>query len=543
MECFDYSELILILENQNVLALEVWVTEQLKKDKNLLKKFRSADGDSILHMLVLFKSIPMLEVLLRYHESLDFFAKCGNLKYTALHLASSIETIPLQIVKRLMEAEPRLIKTYCTNQTIPLHLAVKSRRFDLVKLLIEEGRSPVNTKSVFNETPLHYTAFKLHDSVRYNIQGINYDSENLEIMQYLIDKAKANTGVKDIGDLTALDIIEDAIIECDDHELMPSAQYLKDCLKIWRPKESSFDFIFKTIFLAIKTLDLDTVKFYIKTCYSDATYNPNHYGTVSRLMEEFALEGRQVYLCLTLHDRFDSKQLKSYVSAMNRSEVYIDCLRQVLEQYFDSQPKQALLQSLIQNLLVAGIDFSSWKLAKRFSELDDSQLNTKHALDRLFDVHKALFDLRLGINFNHAAIAFINHYCLATKSESSAYLVELLLPFTSNIFIDFYYLLDELNIESYRNGLAHGELFHRLKKFTPYLTLTCCHKFMNTSDSFSYNVFSLKQLCRDMIRLKIFTTKVGQSDNEFVSRIMMLPLPVVLKKYLRYLDYLQMLCI
>jgi len=69
-----------------------------------------------------------------------------------------------EVVKKMLEKEPDLVRAVDSEGITPLHLAAEHGRQQIVELLLEKG-ADVNAKSGFKRTPLHYAASSGHEGI------------------------------------------------------------------------------------------------------------------------------------------------------------------------------------------------------------------------------------------------------------------------------------------------------------------------------------------------------------------------------------------
>lgn len=532
------------LVTENLCGLDTCLQEMVDKDKHFLKKFRIENTlDSILHLTVRTKSVANLRTVLKFVDYLDLYAKNHKQEYTCLCLACTIDEIPLDVVRILVETDPKLVNCPAANEIFPLHLAVQHHRLDIVKALVERN-SFLNRQNIFKETALHYAAFRVDDTIRYNYYQLSYDTENVAVMEFLVKEVGACVNIEDMNGKIPVRIIEDTVVDCDEGDVVQYYEYLRDCLQIFMPFEGFYDFqyIFKFLYLAIKAGKFETGQSFIERYYLDPAYNPHKHKLVMNFVKELQPRGHTLYLCLVLHDDYKTfhENLRDYIRVLSCNDTFLESLTTIFRTAIGYDTKEQILKNILFELQNTGIDFSSWTLAQKLALLNADPQN----LQQTFDLFKLLFNLNLGINFNAAGIEFIEKFCSGGTTTDCHFMVELLLPFTSHIFIDHYSLIEDLNLMEHVLATENQTyFFQKLTHFNEYFTYTCSHTLTQYSTNFTFVVHSLKQMCRNKIRQRIFNRKCGGlSDNEFVSSVMELPgVPQVLKKYLRYMDHLQFL--
>lgn len=142
-----------------------------------------------LHFAVLRENIEILKILLN-QSCLDLRAESYE-GQTALLLACTKPTVPLEIIALLIAKDPDLVNWVNNELVSPLQFAVKNRRLDIVRLLIEQGNADPNYKDLDSEHALFYAVYAF----------------DLPLINYLMHETKCDMQHRNVNNLTAYDLL------------------------------------------------------------------------------------------------------------------------------------------------------------------------------------------------------------------------------------------------------------------------------------------------------------------------------------------------
>lgn len=141
-----------------------------------------------LHFAVLRENIEIVKVLLN-ESNLDLRAESFE-GQTALLLACTKPSVPLEIIALLIAKDPDLVNWVNNELVSPLQFAVKVKRLDIVRLLIEQGNADPNYEDLDSEHALFYAVYSLE----------------LPIINYLMHETKCDIQHRNVNNLTAYDL-------------------------------------------------------------------------------------------------------------------------------------------------------------------------------------------------------------------------------------------------------------------------------------------------------------------------------------------------
>lgn len=141
-----------------------------------------------LHFAVLRENIEIVKILLN-ESNLDVRAESFE-GQTALLLACTIRTLPLEIIALLIAKDPDLVNWVNNELVSPLQFAVKNKRLDIVRHLIEQGNADPNYKDLDSEHAIFYAVYAFE----------------IPIINYLMQETKCDMQHRNVNNLTAYDL-------------------------------------------------------------------------------------------------------------------------------------------------------------------------------------------------------------------------------------------------------------------------------------------------------------------------------------------------
>uniref|UniRef100_A0A336MR56 CSON003861 protein n=1 Tax=Culicoides sonorensis TaxID=179676 RepID=A0A336MR56_CULSO len=533
------------------------MTETMEIDSNFMLDHKEEDGNTILHLIVSTMNYKCVKAILRYSKYLNFREK-NDIGMTPLCFACTLKEVPFEIVSSLITFDHDTINIPDNLGFTPLHHAVINRRLDLVTLLIEKGVS-TNTLDLRNRTPLHYCALncetEMIEAMHHRDVGSSFDNlTNLDVLRYLLETGNACATVRDKFNKTPLDIICNCLST---HNLYISYEHpIVKCLETIAPftynKGVNYDFIkiFELLYTAIRSSSIELAEFCINRFYCDLDLNSQYAAMVKRYGELLRDEGNGnlFQLCIFLHEDYQKNrvQLRHFIDDINHLNYCFFTLS--LDEMIENDEAVELTQLCMKTLKNEGIDFSRQWFQEEIGITFDLPFPeyTQVQFHRMFQFFDYIFKLDAGIDFNSLSLKYVENCFWSIRAGVPSFYdnllyCELFFAFCSdtqmhqkiaeeiykmdeqwnqNVMIDYNRVLQ--NVERFLNVVTYNELANYCN-FYSYFDI-------------DYKVYSLKQMCRNQIRECVGRNNPWQNCQEFVDRINSLPIPIVLKKYLRFID-------
>jgi hypothetical protein len=424
-----------------------------------------------------------------------------------------VTNAPIEIIELLVKKRPALVDVKNNEEIAPIHEAIKVRRLDIVKVLIENGAN-VNVFDLDLENSLHYAA-----------SNCDY-----EIIEYLLKETEIDPRAKNRDDLNPISLLivrsrnepADVVSSC--FHIMLENSFEKDVFT----GTYLIDDIFQVAFLAAVYSHKEIVKFIIHTIYS---INNSKYDLIKQLCDAYnSSDGDDeeffYYLLVFLHDKIDRFDKFSF-SRFSEINYFmgIRSVMHVIEKLLITQETVSLAIRLISQL--EDLDFQIIRVREfednfgsvlytRFSNIDSaSYQNQLESTGKLLEFFKTR-----RVKINRVIKSFLHSIAIAAPSEINNFdimapVVKLLLTQNGTFFVDedCWKQINEfknLHLNVSRIILWINEQFG---------TTTTC----NILDI--KHVYPLKHICRNLIR--------DQMKNNLES-LVSLDLPQSLVNYLVY---------
>lgn len=419
---------------------------------------------------------------------------------------------PANIIELLATKKPRLVGIKNNEEVPPLLVAVKNRRLDVVKILVENGAN-VNDYDLDFENCLHLAASNCH----------------YELIEYLLNETEVDSHSKNRDEMNPLCLLlvrarnedQDLVTNC--FFLMLEHSYEKNLLT------NTYEIcdIFQCAFLACVYSHTEVVKYLIHNVYSK---NNSHYEFIRKLSELCDGENSEFlyYILVFFHDeieRYDKFCFPRF-SEIN----YYMCIRSVIyimDLLLTTSEAVELIVIILQHMEKIGFNIR----VKEFEDqigflLGKYSMSTIQVsdLEKINGVFRYLLDKQFHLN--SMVRSFLHSIAIAKDTEvinvdSSKKILRVLLYYATTFFV---------SLENWKQINDFKSLNPRIEEIFQWML----ESFGNTSINIFLEVnslLSLKQLCRNAIREQLRNDpKVLCNDK----RLRTLGLPEVLINYLVY---------
>lgn len=348
---------------------------------------------------------------------------------------SIVTSAPIELVELLVKKKPALIDVKNNEEISPIHEAIKNRRLDIVKVLIENGAN-VNAFDLDLENSLHYAA-----------SNCDY-----EIIEYLLKETEIDSSAKNRDEMNSLCLLivrsrnepEDLVSSC--FHLMLEHTFEKDIIT----STYSVEDIFQVAFLAAVYSHKEIVKFIIHNIYSVSN---SKYEFINELCEAYNTTGGDddeelfYYLLVFLHEKIDRFDKLSF-SRFSEINFFmgIRAILHVIEKLLITQETVTLAIRLISQLENLGFqiirvrefeDNFGMVLYTRFSRINtcvyQQHIEATEKLLEFFKIKK--------VKINRIIKSFLHSIAIARQTEINNFdimipVVKLLLAQSTTFFVD-----------------------------------------------------------------------------------------------------------
>lgn len=395
----------------------------------------------------------------------------------------------------------------------PLHEAVKNRRLDVVRLLLEYGAN-VNDLDLDSENSLHLAA----------------SNSDYNMIEFLLNDTEVDSRAKNRDEMNPLCLLlvrsrnedQDLVARC--FYLMLEHTYDKSVLT----NTYEIGDIFQCAFLACVYSHTEVVKYLIHNVYSVAN---TKYDFIRKLSEHCDAENTEFlyYILVFLHDDIDRYDKFSFprFSEIN----YFMCIRSIIHVIsilLPSDDAVELIVTILQHMKTIAFNIR----VKEFEDQVGVLLHGKYSLVVIQDsdiekVDKILsYLLSKGFKLNLMVKSFLHSIAIARESdkiniESTMKVLRLLLHYATTLFVD---LENWKQINDFKNlnPQIHQIIEWLIKNFGN----------LRTNAFLDMNVvFSLKHFCRNQIREQLnYDAKVLCNHHKLIT----LGLPEMLINYIAF---------
>lgn len=379
-----------------------------------------------LHHAVLRRKLEIVELLLA-HPRLD--PKIRSHEGCTALFVGIVANCPIEILEPVIKACPILVAIKNNEEVPPLHEAVRLRRLDLVKLLIEHGAN-VNDFDLDLENCLHLAA----SNTDYNM------------IEFFLNETEADPRAKNRDEMDPLCLLlvrsrdEDVDLVTRCFHIMLEESYDKSLITgTYEIKD-----LFKCAFLACVYSQMEVLKFIIHNVYS---VQNSKYELIQKLCEHCDGENTEYlfYILVFLHDditRYDKYQFPRF-SEIN----YYMAIRSVVQMMEKLLPTENAVNYIIQVLQhMEKIDFNI-----RVREFEDQMGVLLHGLYSETVVNdedlEKIGQIFAYLKFNNFRVDYMVRsylHSIAIAKESEAFVMEsimrvfqVLIRYATTFFVNF----------------------------------------------------------------------------------------------------------
>lgn len=417
----------------------------------------------------------------------------------------------MKMIKLLVKSKPSLLLIKNNEEVPPIIEAVKKRRLDVVKLMVEYGAN-VNETDLDQETPLHIAA----------------SNSDYDMIEYFLKKTEVDPTALNRDQMNAICLLivrarnEDAILIDRCFYILLEKSYEKNPIT----KTYAISDIFKCAFLASVYSQTEVVKYLIHNVYS---VNNSMYKFIIKLSEccEGQIDEYLYYILVFIHDDIDNYEKFSFprFSEINyfmsvRSVIYI------MEMMLLADDAVEMTITLLQHLKSIGMkirvrefeDQVGALFQRKFSSFSP-KLGDDQKVDKIFEY----FRLN-GFKLNLMIKSFLHSIAISKSSlhnicvETAIKILNIILYHATTFFSD---------LENWRQINDFRTLNPTIRKIVLNLAQKGTSELNDLLDLST--VFSLKHLCRNKIREQVKFDPNILCNHQVLST---LSLPDVLTNYI-----------
>lgn len=463
-----------------------------------------------LHHAVIKKNLEICKLLLQ-HKQIDVSIRSYE-GCTAM-MIGIVANVPLEIIELLVEAQPSLVIIKNNEEVPPLHEAVKNRRLDIVKLLLEHGAG-VNDFDLDLENALHLAA-----------SNSDYDT-----IEFLLNETEIDARAKNRDEMNPLCLLlvrsrnedQDLVTRC--FFVMLENTYDKDFVN----NTYAIGDIFQCAFLACVYSHTEIVKFLIHTIYS---VNNSRYSFIRKLSEFCDGDNTEFlyYILVFLHDDIDRFDKFSFPRFYEIN--YYMCIRSVIyiiEVLLQSNDAVEMILSILEHMKAIGFNIR----VKEFEDQIGVLLHSKYSqseisaedLSKIGEIFHYLMSKEFRLNL--MVRSFLQSIAISKEDvdiESTKRLLKVLLHFATTFFVD---------LDNWRQINDFKALNPQIQQIVQWLVKSYGNLTIARYLDLNH-VYSLKQFSRNQIREQL------KHDEKIICNhesLLPLGLPEILLNYLVYKD-------
>jgi ankyrin repeat protein len=466
---------------------------------------------SALHHSVVKKNIEICELILKNKK---FDATVRSFEGLTALFVAIVSNVDYEIIELIVKSKKELVNERNNEEVSPLHEAVKNRRIDIVKLLIENGAN-VNSYDLDLENALHYAA-----------SNCDYD-----MITYLLNETEIDPSAKNRDDMNPICLLlvrsrnepSDIVLSC--FHFMLEHTYEKDTFT----NNYKVEDLFQAAFLATVYSHTEIVKFIIHNIYSK---NNSKYEFIKRLCDSCEVDEDEeflYYLLVFFHDKINRYDKFSFprFSEINyfmgvRAVVY------VVQKLLETNDSVILAISLLEEIKTIGINIRVREFEDQIGVLVYERFSNcnygKHHIDNVSRLLEYFYEKNFNINTTVKSV--LHSTAVAKESHpniinSTIEILSVLLPFTTTFFTD---------QDCWKQINEFKNLNENIRTIVMWLNENYGNAMTNSILDVKI-IYSLKHICRNVIR-----ENLGRNLRLLQNHSMLLKigLPDILVKYLEY---------
>ena len=421
-----------------------------------------------------------------------------------------LANVNIEIIELLCRAKPLLVTMRNNEEVSPLHEAVKNRRLDIAKVLLEFGAN-VNDLDLDLENALHLAA----------------SNSDYDMIEFLLNETEVDPAAKNRDEMNPLCLLlvrsrnenEDLVARC--------FYYMLEHTYELNPLTQTYNIsdIFQCAFLACVYSHTEVVKFLIHTVYK---VNNSKYEFTEKLAKFCDGDNTEFlyYILVFLHDDIDKYDKFSFPRFHEIN--YYMCVRSVIsvmETLLPVDDAVELIISVLQNMTNIGFNIRVKEFEDQIGVLLHNQYTTRCITHSDVDKVDKLFRfLQLkGFKLDLCVRSFLHSIAIAKDTEtfdvdSTIKILQILLHYATTFFVD---LENWKQIKDFKNLNTH------ICRTVEWLLQNFGNYRVNAFLEFNF-IFSLKHLARNKIREQLGFNPTLLCNDHCLSS---LDLPEVLVNY------------
>lgn len=403
---------------------------------------------------------------------------------TALMIAI-MTNCPIEIVELLVSLKPSLVLIANNEEVTPLHEAVKNRRLDIVRCLVEHG-ADVNALDLDNENSLHLAC-----------SNTDYD-----MIEFLLNETEVDPRAKNRDEVNPLCLLlvrsrnehQDLVARC--FYTLLEHTYEK------HPVNQSYAIkdIFQCAFLACVYSQTEVVTYLIHNVYS---MHNSKYEFIKKLSEYCDGENTEFlyYILVFLHDDIDRYDKYSFPRFYEIN--YYMCIRSVIsiiDMLFMADDAVELIITTLEHMKSIQFNIRVKEFEDQMGLLVHTKFTNGHIQEKDYIKLKQIFRFFLDKDFEvHSMIrSFLQSIAVAKESREfsleTTKQVILVMIYFSPTFMSDLENWKQINDFKYLNSNIKQIIEWLAQNFGSYKLI----KFLDMNI-----LFRLKNLCRNEIRLRL----------------------------------------
>jgi hypothetical protein len=393
-----------------------------------------------------------------------------------------IANVNIEIIELLVLHKPSLVMTKNNEEVSPIHEAVKNRRLDVVKLLLEHGAN-VNDFDLDLENVLHLAA----------------SNSDYDILEFLLNETEVDSRAKNRDEMNPLCLLlvrsrnemdQDLVSRC--FFMLLEHTYDKNQVT----NTYTISDIFQCAFLACVYSHTEVVKFIIHNIYS---VNNSKYEFIRKLSEYCEDENAEFlyYILVFLHDdinRYDQFSFPRF-SEIN----FFMCIRStihIIEILLTSDEAVEMIISILQHMNSIGFNIRVKEFEDQVGALLLGKYSSSVVQEDVEKVDRILRYLLLkGFKLNLIVKSYLHSIAIARDVEaidieSTIKVLKILLHYATTFFND---------LENWKQINDFKNLNPPIRKIVEFLVMNFGNLRVNAFLDMNF-VYSLKHFCRNRIR-------------------------------------------